>query len=510
MKESILWCLFLLLGTLILAAVAVVLWSQYSGTSISRMVDVVFTPQRTKKQAVAKVTLPLDLGVSVIIDQAFNADPVTAQLQCDAHQNALQTWCQSKGHTYDRVTNQCLASSQRDCELAPAEGTKIKYDTRFINGQCVSSLADNLDMCSKPTFGGLPPIPPDVTCVPGKGCTAKSNPSCLITAGYCRDKGVEFDSNVTNGDCVVSFQQEVVEAIFGKTIIRTYKKTIRDALEACKTNGPLDPGCLKIVDVSQYVQDLAVDIVWRSIAKGYSDDVTNFKSLCLNGAIRGPSDALACVQSAASFFPEFWLKEKGAAMLNGVLGSLGFPTMDSDSLLLIVNFPPYGLNIIFMLGTSWSPTILEIGTPAVDCIAALFQGNFNDCSNNAKAFAKATSDEVVRMTTGLFNMAKAGAIACYAMLRCIGEGIYHAALLIQQAFVQGGKSLAVFISDTLLKGGFDGLKKIAQQLGIWFGEAGVAFVNAMKEISNVLADIASSIEKAVSVAAKDVFCFGLC
>lgn len=145
-------------------------------------------------------------------------------------------WCRSKGGSMND-DKQCIIS-EGNCNVWPVE--EGKQYREFKDGKCV--IAD-------PTVRSL--------------CESQNleydikTGICKIDANYCKSKGAEykFDSKLKENDCVIPISQEIMEGIFGTTVIRGLKYAFgggNEAVEHCGYDGRImtNDKCLRTANNS--------------------------------------------------------------------------------------------------------------------------------------------------------------------------------------------------------------------------------------------------------------------
>jgi hypothetical protein len=374
----------------------------------------------------------------------------------------------------------------------------------------------NLPLCQEclVNFGceitELPYVPADVKCDETRLCTADNEPTCALTSEYCTQKGVEFDAD-NNGDCYIGDVQATAEMIFGQNITREYKKAVQNLANDCRDFGPFSRECIKstlIVLDGTVLYNLAVD----SIVVGYAESVQNYKDDCLNGAVNNGKDALECIGSTLLLFPPFWALEKAVELLNGILLSIeGMPNLTQLAFQAIVDYGGPALDAVYKFGSDAGESIYLAGQSGIQAIEALFDGRLKDFSNSSEEFILASGKAVAYVAVGVFCMINAGPIAAVAIgLQILDINAKEVADVIQQAFINGGESLANFISEEIIENGIEGLRSIFKKIGIFFNTAGEDFVNGLKTIAGRVADIAQEILPGVQIWAQQNLCFGFC
>ena len=501
--SEILWLLLVPLGLVILAFMGLIVWSQVTDQPLS---DVYRTLSDPDGEAERK-TKRIEAGSNPTMkDNGFNNDPVSAQLDNDAHRAALQTWCGTQdGWEYDGDRNMCLASNQSACEARSSVINLKDISTldpnnpflEFVNGRCLGSLGLG-GMCN---MWQIPYESANVTCDDNGVCTAPNQPNCRITQQYCSSKGASFDS-AGLGDCYVPFGQEVVEAIFGKTVTRKYRQNITNLVDRCRDDGPVSTQC--IAAIGQFLATPGF-IIYDSTVKGYQQDVTSFKNECTNGAVAGPFTADKCVRSTFAFFPNFWIAQKFSVMLNGMMMLLpkGFPIIPPEAFQAILDINSSVIDACFKFGPTAGLAAYQAGQEGVKAMNALFDGNLTEFTSDAIEMIRLEAKVVQNVLLALDPMERIGEICAKAILR--SKTVQQALAIgktIGLAVIHGAVSMGTFIAHTVAFGTIEAIRDIGDKIGEAFGDAGIAFNQAMQQVDKAFEDIGKSIGNSIEEGAK--------
>lgn len=306
-------------------------------------------------------------------------DPILA-LNKAAHLNANKEWCTQGGYQFNAVTQKC-AYTEAAC-LAMSNNTyKSKENKPFniwANGQCISAPSVGVfraNVCNNKIFkttydASLGFHPGDITC-DDKGictytedCTDPDNldggkcPTCVIPSGYCNSKGMDYDSLGGLGDCTESDVQAVFEAIFGKTLTRTYKRNWENMQKECGHKF-LSLNCAKSVGT---FYTTGAQIAVKTYQKYMNDLVDNFKKECGGNFTDSTQDFVNCAWAMAKFNPAIWVTEMGVKMADGMLNTLfGWTGMPNNVL-------QRGVGYAVKYGIKAAAAVFHFGEKAVQAI----------------------------------------------------------------------------------------------------------------------------------------------
>jgi hypothetical protein len=84
------------------------------------------------------------------------------------------------------------------------------------------------------------------------------NDNCHFTQDYCSQMGADFD-NSRGGSCSVNGFQEGLESMFGKTLVRGFRKLFDDNLEPCAPGEQDDGVFCTTTDCNQYTTESELD-----------------------------------------------------------------------------------------------------------------------------------------------------------------------------------------------------------------------------------------------------------
>lgn len=210
---------------------------------------------------------------------------------CNINQNPYLEW-----HTDANGVGRCLVST---------------FPPSFIKGVCESQ-----------GLGGWYPGTPN--CDSSGYCDINPNdiPTCILTSDYCDSMGLDYEHDTTNGvdlgDCNLSDWQNIAEAIFGKTITRTFKRNAEAMIHECHDN-PISANCALSIGTFLITDDQIIMATADKEFQGYMD---NLKTAC-SGNIYSSFDSFA--NCGASLFPGFYLSKQVVGFADGMLdGMIGW------------------------------------------------------------------------------------------------------------------------------------------------------------------------------------------
>jgi hypothetical protein len=529
---------FILVPVIVIVFVmGVTVWSELSGVPLSEYFNYVFRPDEIAEADIADVLAkPLSL---LSMDNQIN--PVLSQLDVDSHAHAMQAFCNS--HGWNPVTKNgtvtCVAPDEAACTkfstypvapigatppLGGEKDTLNSFNTilTWSNGKCIQNKAGNNNICAFQLFdpetkqlklsyqyeGGSPYLPyvgADVTCDVNGKCTASDYPTCEITEEYCTAKGMAWDSYGL-GSCYVTQAEAITEMVLGTTITRTIKKNASDLVNSCNSEGMGSASCWR--GVGELIGGNG-KVIYDSAIRLYTDNVRQFRSDCLSGGLMQPKTLRECVNAVNQFSPQFWLEGKAALMLNGMVGAIpGFPEMPFTAWVATQAFGGQVLDAVFKFGPTAGVAIYHAGQDGILAIEALFDGNLSDFASYGLDFVKESAEAILNVAEAFSPMVQCGVLAAKAIWGKYGGTAVQIAKCIGNAIVAGSAALGSFVANVLWRNGVAGLSAIANQLGVWFGDAGVLFVNSLEAIGGAFEDVFKSIGNAVEDAAKDVVCLG--
>ena len=145
------WMMFIPLAVILLSLMGVVVWSEFSGTSFTTFFKTISNPEKLGEEIFVPVSVDVNPSMN---ENGLNTDPVSAQLDNDAHRDALEKWCSSKNWSYDHNTNRCLAPTEELCRNKSTDFVDFDHldvqNKPFLiwsNGKCIRTFG-NVNTCT--------------------------------------------------------------------------------------------------------------------------------------------------------------------------------------------------------------------------------------------------------------------------------------------------------------------------------------------------------------------------
>jgi hypothetical protein len=157
-STSILWLLLIPMLSILLILVGVVIWSEISGITLRSIYNNLRDPNIQDSIEKEEIIVTAHKNESMI-ESKYNDDPISAQLDNDAHVSAMVSWCTEQGWKHVLTSNSCLAPDKEACAAKSTDFVDYndlahQSEHPFLvwsNGNCLETLG-NQNTCSTITL----------------------------------------------------------------------------------------------------------------------------------------------------------------------------------------------------------------------------------------------------------------------------------------------------------------------------------------------------------------------
>jgi gas vesicle protein len=370
-------------------------------------------------------------------------------LREDANNYAYKTWCENTGNTFQEITNSkgkkirrclysegnCVNASNPDFDpnLNSSNGnsTPISKKTQkpylvWSDNNCISPLYSTFikkGVCDKNNF---PFISGNYQCdtieVPNKSsimtyCKLTTQDTCEILKIYCQSKGMDFDSD-DYGNCYINDIQNILEAIFGKTIVRKYKQNLENMVNSCK-NKFWSANCAESIAQFSLTAD---QIILATTDKFLQDGIKAIQDKCTQTPYTD-KNTYDCFMAMQQLNPVVFASKLAIQMIDGLLDmSIG----------KLFGLPPHliqrALNAIKKFGATALAAVIKFGEKAVHAIENGYEMTIKVLDNLGGPFA-IMGEGLEIIGDAVKAMAEIGKDAIIAFAH-IGEEIIHAVAIV--------------------------------------------------------------------------------
>lgn len=402
---------------------------------------------------------------------------------CDPNQNPYLEW-----HVDSDGTGRCSVST---------------FPPSFITG-----------VCEAQGLGGW--YPGTSICDSSGYCNINPNdiPTCKLTSDYCDSMGLDYESDNTNGvdlgDCNLSDWQNITEAIFGKTITRTFKRNAEAMIRQCHDN-PISANCALSIGTFLITDDQIIMATADKEFQGYMD---NLKTAC-SGNIYASIDSFS--NCGASLFPGFYLSKQVVGFVDGMLdGMLGWIPGVPHGLI------GKGLGYVGKYGAIAAKALFHAGEMAIqafDIAGDYCQAALNNIGMGAEGrFVFGAISNIVNFGIGMAKVIAGVAQeaieifaqdivpAAYHVFHAITDAVLHP----KEFFNHVLGDITNFLNDPVssIKGAFTAIANVGGKVL----DAAKMVINYLKdvagkvlgELGQALADLAQSLENAFKNIGNDI------
>lgn len=271
----------------------------------------------------------------------FGKDILIEQASDYAH----ETWCKNTGNIWTTITkpdgstvNQCLFSEQNcnnssNTHYDPKGPSDQKPFLIWSDNQCIRPNTSNILKTALCDNNSLPYQHGDYKCTPlnvtvnkdGKTssgmvgfCKQTSRDTCIIIDSYCKSKGMDFDSSAL-GDCYINDIQNILEAVFGRTIVRKIKQNVEAMEKECK-NKFWSSNCAE--SIFNFVES-PDEILFATTDKFLKDGIDAIQNKCTQTPYTD-KNTLECYKAMEQLNPVVFASKLAIKMIEGLIDmSLG-------------------------------------------------------------------------------------------------------------------------------------------------------------------------------------------